>query len=59
MTFDIKEAEKQAKLEVAKDQTDAAKGKIKSKLKQISDAEKVLANLRHEYDVLLTELGGV
>lgn len=57
--FDIKKAEEEARKEVAEEQASAAKSKIKAKLKAIADAKKIVANLEHEYEVLLRELGSV
>ncbi len=54
--FDIKSVEKEAKLEIAKEQAEKAKGSIKAKLKQIACARAVVANLEREYDVLIAEV---
>lgn len=55
--FDITAVEKEARAELAKEQSEAAKTKIKAKLQQISNAEKVLANLKQEYTYLLQDIG--
>jgi hypothetical protein len=55
--LDITEVEKQAREELAKEQGEKAKSKIKDKLKQISAARQIVANLEHEYEVLLREIG--
>jgi hypothetical protein len=55
--FDIKAAEEQARKEVAEEQAKAAVAKLKAKLKAISAARAVVANLEREYEVLLREAG--
>lgn len=55
--FNIKEIEKEAKEELGNEQAQNAKTKIKSKLKQIEQARKVVRNLEHEYDMLLEDIG--
>lgn len=55
--FDIKEVQKEAEKEIAEEKKTAAKTAIKAKLRQIAAAEKVLKNLRDEYDVLLADIG--
>lgn len=54
--FDIKKAEADAKAELAKEQAEGAKVKIKAKLKQIAASKEVTANLEREYEVLLREV---
>jgi hypothetical protein len=55
--FDVKKVQAEAEAEIAADRAQAAKTKIKAKLKQISDAERIVTNLRAEYDVLLADIG--
>ena len=55
--FDVNAAETEAKKELADEQSKEAKKKIKSKLKQIADAEKIVTNLRIEYDAILADIG--
>ncbi|MFG1395898.1 hypothetical protein [Roseixanthobacter pseudopolyaromaticivorans] len=55
--FDIKEVEKQARAEIAKERGDKAKARLKDKLKQIAAAERIVQNLKNEYEVLLLEIG--
>jgi hypothetical protein len=55
--FDIKKVEAEAQSELAAEKATAAKSKIKAKLKQIADAERIVANLRDEYGVLLRDIG--
>jgi hypothetical protein len=55
--FDIKEVQKEAEKEIAEEKKTAAKKAIKDKLRQIAAAEKVVKNLRDEYDVLLADIG--
>lgn len=57
MPFDIKAAEAEAKKEIAKEQAEAAKTKIKAKLQAIANAECIVANLRLEYETLLQDIG--
>lgn len=55
--IDVKSIQQEAEKEVRDEVSKAAKEKIKAKLKQISAAETVLANLRREYDDLLRAIG--
>lgn len=55
--FDVKAVQAEAEKELAKEQSEAAKGKIKTKLKQIASSRAVTANLEREYEVLLAEIG--
>lgn len=55
--FNVKAVEKEAKDELAKEQSAAAKARIKGKLAQIANAEKVLANLKAEYDEIIMDIG--
>lgn len=55
--FDITQVEKDAKAELAEEAGKIAKTKIKGKLKEISAARAVVANLEAEYAVLLKEIG--
>lgn len=54
--FDIKKIEAEARAELAAEQATKAKGLIKAKLAQIAGAEKVLANLKGEYEALLRDV---
>lgn len=51
--FDIKAAEKAAREEIAKEQSEGAKTKIKAHLRKIAQAREIVANLEREYEVLL------
>ena len=55
--FDIKQAEKEAREELAEEQVAKAKKLLKEKLRQISQARAVVANLEREYNALLLEAG--
>ena len=55
--FDIKKIEAEAREELAEEQGKAAKASLKAKLKAISQARAVVANLEREYEVLLREVG--
>lgn len=55
--FDIKAVEKEAQAEIAKERGEAAKKKIKDKLRQIAAARQVVTNLEGEYKLLLAEIG--
>lgn len=55
--FDIKKVEADAAAEVAKEEADKARGKIKASLQKINSAEAVLANCRREHEVLLKTIG--
>ncbi len=55
--FDVKAVQKEAEEEVAAEQADAARGKIKGKLKDIAQAKAIVRNLEREYEVLLAEIG--
>lgn len=55
--FDIKKVQKEAEAEIREEMAKKAKDKIKAKLREIASAEKILANLRNEYEVLLREVG--
>jgi hypothetical protein len=55
--FDIKQIITEATGELAAEKATAAKSKIKAKLKQIADAERIVQNLRDEYGVLIRDLG--
>jgi len=57
LMFDIKAVEKEAKAELAKEQGEAAKKKIKVKLKEIASARTVVQNLEAEYTLLLADIG--
>jgi hypothetical protein len=55
--FDIKKVKDEAAAEIAKEQADAAKSKIKQKLRQIAQSRAITANLEREYEALLAEIG--
>jgi hypothetical protein len=55
--FDIKQIETEAQKELVEERSRAAKDKIKKHLKLISDAERVLANLKLEYQAILRDIG--
>lgn len=55
--FDIKKVEAEAQSELAAEKATAAKSKIKAKLKQIADAQRIVSNLQDEYGVLLRDIG--
>jgi phage-related minor tail protein len=55
--FDIKKVETEAANELAEEKATAAKSKIKAKLRQIADAERIVQNLREEYAVLKRDIG--
>ncbi|UJX45782.1 hypothetical protein D7006_14405 [Xanthobacter sp. YC-JY1] len=55
--IDIKAVEQKAREKIAKEQSDAAVSKLEAKLRQIAQAERVLANLRLEYDAIVRDLG--
>lgn len=56
MSIDIKKLEAEALAEVGEERSRAAKNLIKTKLGQIANAKKVLANLEDEYQVLLKDI---
>jgi len=55
--FDIKAVQAEAEKEIADEKAKLAKSKIKDHLRRIAAAEKVVANLREEYAVLLADIG--
>ncbi len=55
--FDVKAVEAEARKEVAAERGEAAKAKIKSALKEIEAAEKVLANAKLRYELVLRDIG--
>lgn len=55
--IDIKAVEAEAKAEIAKEAGEKGKAKLKSKLREIAAAKKIVANLEGEYAVLLADLG--
>jgi len=55
--FDINQVEKDAKAELVKERGEAAKKKIKEKLRQIATARQVVANLEGEYELMLKDIG--
>lgn len=56
MLFDIKSVQSEAEKELREERTKKAKEKIKAKLKQIQDAEAIVANLKREYDDLIAAI---
>ncbi len=54
--FDVNAIEAEVQAELAAERADAAKDKIKAKLAQIAKAEKVVQNLKLEYQALLTDI---
>jgi DNA-binding transcriptional regulator GbsR (MarR family) len=52
----IKEIADEARAELAEERKDAAKRKIKAKLVQLHDAEKIVANFRRELEDLYAEI---
>lgn len=50
--FDIKKAQDEAKKELAEEQAGNAKDKIKSKLRELSRAKKLVANIERELEDL-------
>lgn len=55
--FDVKKVEAEALAELNTEKATAAKAKIKAKLKQIADADRIVQNLQDEYAVLLRDIG--
>lgn len=55
--FDIKKIEAEAREEVAAEQAETAKSKIKAHLAKIAAAKKIVANLELEYKALLADIG--
>lgn len=55
--IDIKEAKEAAEAELREEKMKEAKTKIKSKLREISSAEKIVANLKRELEDLYVEIG--
>lgn len=56
--IDIKKIEEEARAELAEELGKSARAKVKSKLRDIAMAERVLMGLREEYQVLLRDIGG-
>lgn len=54
--FDIKKIQADAEKEIAEELATSAKKAIKDKLRSISAARAVVANLEREYEVLLREV---
>jgi len=54
--FDIKQAKEEANKEFAEDRVKEAKGRIKSKLKEIDKSKKIVRNLERELEDLYSEL---
>ena len=57
MLLDVKQVMKEAEEEVREEAAKEAKKKIKIALKAIADAEKILANAKQEYEVLIRDIG--
>lgn len=55
--FDVKQAEAEAKKELAKEKSTVATTKIKAQLKRIEAAEAIVANERRTYALLLADIG--
>jgi hypothetical protein len=55
--FDVKDVQAEAEKEIAEERKTVAKARIKSKLREIAQAERIVANLRDEYAVLLQDIG--
>ncbi len=55
--FDVKKAQEEAEAEIAEERGKEAKRLIKTKLKEIAAAKKVVSNLEREYAVLLEDIG--
>ena len=55
--FDVKKAQEDAEAELAEERAEKAKTRIKSKLREIAAARKVLGNLNREYEILLEDIG--
>ena len=55
--FDVKTVLAEAQAEINAERAKEAKAKIKAKLSQIAAGERVLVNLKREYEVLLREIG--
>jgi hypothetical protein len=54
--FDVNAVEAEALSELAEERTASAKVKIKDKLAQIARAEKVVQNLKLEYQALIADI---
>jgi hypothetical protein len=54
--FDVNAVEAEAQRELAEERTASAKVKIKDKLAQIARAEKVVQNLKLEYQALIADI---
>lgn len=54
--IDIKKVKEQAQLEVVKEHEEAAKIKIKTKLKELETAKKIVRNLERELEDLYAEI---
>jgi hypothetical protein len=57
MSFTLKDIAAEAAEEVADELRTDAKKRIKEKLRQIRAAERVVANLKGEYEALLADIG--
>ena len=55
--FDIKQVEEEARKELAEEKSNAAKAKIKAHLGKIAAAQKIVDNLKQEYEVLIRDIG--
>ena len=56
--IDMDELLAEAEAEVDAERSKEVKTKLKASLRRISDAEKIVANLKAEHEVLLRDLGG-
>jgi hypothetical protein len=54
--FDVNAVEAEAQRELAEERTASAQVKIKDKLAQIARAEKVVQNLKLEYQALIADI---
>jgi len=57
--FDVKKAMDEAKKEVAEEQFNKAKDKYKSKLRELAQAEAIVANIKRELTDLELKFGNV
>jgi hypothetical protein len=54
--FDVKKLESDVDAEMAEEAIEEAKDKMKSKRQEIKRAERIVRNLRREYDALVLEI---
>ena len=55
--LDIKKAKEEAESEIRAEKVEKAKAKIKTKLREIDQAKKILANHQRELEDIYAELG--